>query len=148
MITHHHITRVSYLVMVAFVLTAGLVLAIYSSVEPAQATPGMIPFGGFIVTNVPLPVGFPAPICPPHILITDYTGGVPKPIGLTFGSLSDAPTFEFYNLFTPGIATVGEYEPFPLPDCITAGVPYPVFEVFYNVPYGLFQMGTGDVPGI
>lgn len=144
-----------YVSMVGFLITTGLVLGIYSQVPVAQATPGMMPFGGFILYNEPSPLpnvanvfGVPVPPCPPHIVMTDYSLGFPKVIGITFAGLSVAPTFEFYNLYTPGVADLGEYIPVPLPNCVGAvGVYYPVFPVFFNAPYGLFQMGTGDIPG-
>ncbi len=153
---HHSITRMLYSVFVAVFVTATLVVGIYSTTTHAQATPGMLPFGGHILYNVPLPipnalntVAVPVPPCPPHIVIIDYSFGFPKVIGITLAGLSFGPIFEFYNTATPGIATLGEYAPLPLPVCspLNPGVYYPVFDAFYNPTMGLFQMGTGAVPG-
>jgi len=146
--------------LVGFLLATGLVLGIYSQAPSAYATPGVLPFGGFIMYNDPLPIPnpptptippVPIPPCPPHIVMLDYSLGFPKVIGLTFSGLSTGPTFEFYNLYTPGINDVGEHTPVTVPTCIpgvTPGVYYPVFQMFFNAPYGLYQMGTGDIPGL
>lgn len=150
---HHSMSRMLYVVLVAMFATTGLVAGIYATTPPAQATPGMMPMGGHILYNVPFPIPNLPPLfvpCPPHIVIIDFSLGVPKPIGITLSGLSTGPTFEFYNLYTPGVAILGEYAPVPIPTCIpgvTPGVYYPVFPAMINFFFGgLYQIGTGGVP--
>jgi hypothetical protein len=87
-------------------------------------------------------------LCPAHIVILDYSFGVPKPIGIsTLGATNATPglIFDWGNLYTPWVETLGEDIPFPLPTC--AGLPYPVFQGFFNPLFGKFQIGTGAIPG-
>ncbi len=149
------ISRALSLTLLGVLLTTSLAVGLYYWAPKAEATPGMLPFGGFILYNVPAPVPnilntvlAPVPPCPAHIVITDYSLGFPKVIGITLDGLSEGPTFLFDNLFTPGVGTLGEYEPVPLPLCspFNPGVYYPVFNAFLNPGFGLFQMGTALVP--
>jgi len=96
--------------------------------DKADATIGMMPFGGPITAYVP-PIPFPP--CPAHTVVYNYAGGgLAGVIGVY-----QLPTSEIYsygNLFTPSNFVLGEYTPVPFVTCPT---PYPV--------YPIFMVGTG-----
>lgn len=144
---HCHITRVMYIALVGFFITTGLVVAIYfNSVTPAQATIGQQAFGGPIIVNIPLPVPTLSGICPAHTVIFDYGMIIPKPIGLAFAGIGTGTglTFDYGNLLTPGVQTLGEHTLIPIPTC--GGLPYPVYFAFFNPLYLKFQVGTSLLP--
>lgn len=145
---HCHITRVMYIALVGFFITTGLVISIYfNSVTPAQATIGQQPFGGPIVVNIPLPTPTLSGVCPAHTVILDYTLAVPKPIGIALPialGTGAGLTFDYGNLITPGVQTLGEHSLIPIPTCV--GFPYPVYFVFLNPTYLKFQVGTSLLP--
>ncbi len=145
---HCHITRVMYASLVGFLITTGLVITIYfNTAVPAQATVGQSAFGGPIIVNIPLPTPTLSGICPPHTVIMNYNLTIPRPVGLivpTVFGVGTGLTFDYGNLLTPGVQTLGEYSPIPVPTCV--GYPYPVYFVFYNPMYLKFQVGTSMFP--
>ena len=152
MFTYNNFAEVTYKLLVSIVASCLLLAGFFFSTLQAKATPGMAPFGGPLILSVAVPIPNPlaafAP-CPAHFVILDYTGTVPKPIGIsTLYSTNATPgsIFDWGNLFTPGVQTLGEFIPLPIPTC--AGLPYPVFQSFFNLEYGKFQIGTGAIPGI
>lgn len=146
---HHSITRIMYLALVGFFVTTGLVITIYSqSVLPANATIGELPFGGPIVADIYTPTPTLSGVCPAHTVVLDYSGNVPKLIGVSIPNFFNSPaglTFDYGNLYTPGVQTLGEHDFIPLITC--GGFPYPVFNIFFNPNYAKFQVGTGLIPG-
>lgn len=148
-ICHHHITRVMYFALVAFTITTALVVSIYfQSAKTAEATIGQKAFGGPIVVNIPLPTPTLSGICPPHVVVMDYSLTVPIPKGIVVPSIfgvSAGATFDYGNLLTPGVYTLGEHSLLPVVTC--GGFPYAVYIAFFNPTYFKFQIGTGLVPG-
>lgn len=147
--------RISKVLYITFISLLGNFLAImffYSGAQSAQATPGTLSFGGPILWEVPIPipnlVTLGAP-CPAHTVILDYSKGVPTVEGFTIPNgfnVSAGVTFDYENIYTPGVQTLGEVLPLPLPTC--AGLtPYPVYTVLFNPTSFRYQVGTGLVPG-
>lgn len=144
---HCHITRVMYVALVGFFITTGLVVAIYfNSINFAQATIGQQAFGGPVLVTVPLPIPTLTGACPAHTVILDYALTIPKPIGLVTAGVGTGTglTFDYGNLVTPGVQTLGEHSLIPIPTC--GGLPYPVYFTFYNPTYLRFQIGTSLLP--
>ncbi len=148
-INHHQITRVMFLVLLAFIISTGLVLGIYSQTLTAQATIGMSQDYGTFVASVALPTLSGTGVCPPHVVVFDMNSSIPKLIGITNlespTNINPLLVYANNNLFTPGVWTLGEYAPIPIPTC--GGFPYEVYACFINPESGLCQLGTGDIPG-
>ncbi len=137
---HYHITRVLYVSMIGFLITAGLVTYLYSQVPTVSAAPVFVPFGGFVdsvVANLD-PAG--ALICPVFSLITnvDTTNGLPPEFGVYIPPDFPMPTYDYNNIYTLGTRLMGGVETVPCPASV------PVFPLFFDAPDGPFYLtGTG-----
>ena len=110
------------------VFAASLVLVVYGIVTPktVQATPLMIPFGGYIIRFDP---GSPAPaFCPAHTQIFDYF--TDNTYGIMAGPGSQI--YSYGNLLESKVAVLGEHVVAPTP----CARPYPLFIIH--------QIGTSE----
>jgi hypothetical protein len=139
-----------YIAIAGICLALGMTVIVFFDAVPAQATPGMMPFGGVVLYSVPLPINNPPPPrppCPAHTVVSDIV--THQNIGImTTGVSAIGPMFLYNNFITPGVWTLGEHVLLPQPTCIgTPGVNYFVYLGFYNGTSGRFQIGTGLTPG-
>jgi hypothetical protein len=145
---HDNLSRVLYLTLVGVFVNALVVMAFYSYVQTAQATPGTLQFGGPILWEVPTPIPTFSGICPAHTVILDYSKGIPDLMAFSIPNgfnVSAGVTFDYENVYTPGVQTLGEVNIIPLVTC--AGLfPYPVYTTFFNPTYLKFQVGTSLLP--
>lgn len=138
--SHHSITRILYVSMVAFAVTLGLVLGIYSQVPTAKADyiSPFVPYGGFTVSYVP-PLVPPAPPCPGYYLIRNADEFSLTPFfGVYLPPFTESLLYDYRNLATPNTPVVGGYLPVPFPTCPAV---YPVYPLFFNAPF--YLTGTG-----
>lgn len=148
---HYHFTRVLYVSMVAFLLTAGAVLVLYSQTTPAKALPLFSPFGGTILAGpfpnpLPPPAVGPNPVCPFFFTVdnVDLEDGLPPAFGIFIPALPPGISFD-YNNFFPGTPIIGGVEPIP---CLGGTAPLPLYPVYYDLLDGGFYLdGTGGLPG-
>jgi hypothetical protein len=143
--THHNITKILYLFMVGFLLSTGVVLAVYSQAQPAYALPMFQSYGGWVdsVLPNPTPAGIPNPVCPIYTLITnvDLTDGLSPEFGIFIPPLFPAPTYDYNNLYVPGTPVIGGLVPIP---CVGGIAPVPIYPLFYDAADGPFYLtGTG-----
>jgi hypothetical protein len=117
--------RKIYFLLLGLILLVGVFAASpFIGTKKAYATPGMFPFGGYILYTDP---GFTPPaICVPHVVIFDIV------THSVIGIFPSGMIFSYYNFYTPSVAVLGEYVPFPIQPCAR---PYGVFP--------LYQVGTG-----
>ncbi len=144
-VTHHHITRVMYVSLVAFIVATGLILGIYSSIPKAEAAI-FTPYGGW-VSSVPLPNptallgGIPNPVCPVYYMVTntDPTSGLPPVFGIFIPPIAPGATYDYNNFFVPGTPILGGLIS-ELP-CVGGLTPFPIYPLYRD---GLFYLtGTG-----
>lgn len=125
---HHFLHVLCACLAAGSVALVSLIFVSTLNPQKAQATPGMVPFGGRILAFNALSV---VTGCPPHTVIFDYVSL--NNIGIAV--MPSSMLYEYYNLFMPGAHVLGEYAPVPIPTCLT---PYPVFPIF--------QVGTSATP--
>ena len=140
-ITHHHVTRVMYVSMVAFVLCASLVAGIYSQVPDAKAA-GFIPYGGTVISVAANVDPVSSIECPFYSVVdnVDADNGLPPIFGIYIPPEFPAPTYDYNNIFTPGVPIMGGIEPIP---CQT-DTGLQAYPLFFDAPDGPFYLtGTG-----
>lgn len=134
-IGHRHLTKVMYIAMVAFALTAALVIGIYSQAAPAQALGLAVPYGGQVDKPVIQPLNA---ACPEYSVVINA-----DPIGLPIFGVFVPPggeslLYDYKNLYIPDTPLLGMYDADPNLAC---GARFPVYPIDFN---GLFYFtGTG-----
>jgi hypothetical protein len=153
--THHHMTRVLYITLVAFAITTGLTVFLYSQTFPAKAAGIIYPFTEYagtvisVVTPVLTVPGAQA-ACPDYTLMQndDINPLNPYPqFGLFYLPGQELSTYDYQTLDIPGTTHIGGYVPFfPNVACGLTPGGGPVFVPYPNPEYnGFFFLDGGTL---
>ena len=141
--THLYLTRVLYTAMIGFLLTAASVVFIYSRTIPVHAQVAGEEYGGTVLDVEVNADPLDDIECPVYTNIenADPTDGLPPVFGVYIPDYYPAPTYDYENLFTPGVPVLGELDEFD-PCATNDGVAFPLIIDPGNPEF--YLTGTGD----